>query len=568
MKLRTQIALSGLMTAVIVCAILIVFMATAHHRTLDRYDQLLTNSVVGLVEEAIKDKKETLDRSLRGVENHLLSEGETLMRVFSGGVPEDPTALREPMQTAGLTFLCLTDIEGKILLSGHRPATYGRPFPAVTDLPVSRPVFLELEMQGTGVWFLEKRKMRIGRRKIFLIGGVPWSESTLSGLAEISGTALAIRKREKILLATRPDFPPANEQDISRIGRLWRFLISGSDTVSWTVRDIPVSDQTSLIVGISRGPHANFVRTLVWSLLSAAGLGILLSWLLARVTARASTRSIESLVEMTEIMGGGARAEALPEAGTDEVRHLVESFNRMSAELSRVQEELIRAERMAAWREAARRLAHEIKNPLSPIQISLANLAKAKGMNPEVFHRTFEESLGSIRASVEGIRRVVEEFSRFARLPAPRKKPVDPAAVCRTAVDLIRQEAPEHRWEFFAPEDLPPVSLDEDLIHQVLINLLNNAVQALREPGTIRIKCAIREGEEGTRLRILVEDSGPGIEEPDPERIFEPYFTTRSTGTGLGLALSRRIAQDHGGSLSVGKSALGGAAFLLQLPLE
>jgi nitrogen fixation/metabolism regulation signal transduction histidine kinase len=223
---------------------------------------------------------------------------------------------------------------------------------------------------------------------------------------------------------------------------------------------------------------------------------------------------------------------------------------------------LANAEQRAAWQEVARRMAHEVKNPLTPIQLTAQRLIRRVAENrlePEVVRQGAE----TILAEVQGLARLVDSFTRFAKLPAPAFAPVDAADLVRQVADLYVPVHKDVAWTVDLPEGPVPVAWDGDMVKRALVNLVENALAALegREPRSLRLACR----PEGGEVALEVEDSGDGVPEPDRPRLFEPYFSTRRKGTGLGLAIVRKIAEEHGGSAAY-EARPQGSRFVLRLP--
>ena len=222
---------------------------------------------------------------------------------------------------------------------------------------------------------------------------------------------------------------------------------------------------------------------------------------------------------------------------------------------------LAQAEKRAAWQEVARRMAHEVKNPLTPIQLTAQRLLR-RGREGRLDPAAIQEGAETILAEVSSLSRLVDSFSRFARLPSPQFAPCDPAELLRQVAALYGPNHPDVRWSLELPEGPLSALWDGDMVKRALINLVDNALAALEgRPGTV----ALRLRAEEDRLRFEVEDDGSGVPEPDRERLFEPYFSTKRKGTGLGLAIVRRIAQDHGGDARY-ESLSPGSRFSLVLP--
>jgi nitrogen fixation/metabolism regulation signal transduction histidine kinase len=255
-----------------------------------------------------------------------------------------------------------------------------------------------------------------------------------------------------------------------------------------------------------------------------------------------------------------ARVEA---RATGEVGELVEAFNAMTAELAASRARLAAAERIAAWREVARRLAHEVKNPLTPIAMSVETLRDALAQDRPDFREIFDEGAQAIGEEVRRLKRIVDEFSRFARLPAPELAPVPAEEIVQSVLALYPAPPPGVEIAREVEPGLPPVHADRDQVLQVMLNLVRNAVEAMPDGGTLRVS-ARREAD---AVLFSVSDCGAGIAPEDLPRIFEPYFTTKEGGTGLGLAIARRIAEEHGGSLDAEPARGGGTTFTLRLPV-
>jgi len=203
---------------------------------------------------------------------------------------------------------------------------------------------------------------------------------------------------------------------------------------------------------------------------------------------------------------------------------------------------LAQAEKRAAWQEVARRMAHEVKNPLTPIQLTAQRLLR-KHREGRLEPEAVQEGAEIILAEVASLSRLVDSFSRFARLPVPQFSPCDPADLLRQVASLYGPNHPDIQWELSLPEGPVSALWDGDMVKRALINFVDNALAALDGKGEVRLSLS----EEGGALRFDIQDTGAGVPEGDRERLFEPYFSTKRKGTGLGLAIVRRIAQDHGG---------------------
>jgi len=226
--------------------------------------------------------------------------------------------------------------------------------------------------------------------------------------------------------------------------------------------------------------------------------------------------------------------------------------------------QVMKAQRMAAWREVARRIAHEIKNPLTPIQLSAQRLRKRYLSRFSDDEKVFDECTEMIIKSVDELKTLVNEFSNFARMPAIQPEPNDINALIRETLTLYQEAHRGVRFSFTPDERLPLLKIDRDQIKRVVINILENAVAAMEEHGTIDIRS--RFDPELKMASFSIADDGPGIPPEDRPRLFEPYFSTRKTGTGLGLAIVSSIVSDHNGFVRVRDNVPQGASFIVELP--
>ena len=225
---------------------------------------------------------------------------------------------------------------------------------------------------------------------------------------------------------------------------------------------------------------------------------------------------------------------------------------------------LIRAQKVAAWREVARRLAHEIKNPLTPIQLSAERMQRKLGDEGAPHAALVRECTSTIIAEVESLKGLVDEFSQFARMPAPKAVPSSLNQAVTEALTLYQGLFPSLTLDMVLAPDLPPVRLDDEQIKRVIINLVDNAVEAMHRQGRIVVETSHDPGHKVAR--VVVSDDGPGIPEADRDKLFLPYYSTKGRGSGLGLAIVRRIVAEHGGNVEVSDNSPTGSRFTIELP--
>jgi two-component system nitrogen regulation sensor histidine kinase NtrY len=229
--------------------------------------------------------------------------------------------------------------------------------------------------------------------------------------------------------------------------------------------------------------------------------------------------------------------------------------------------ELERAQRMAAWREVARRIAHEVKNPLTPIQLSAQRLKKRYGMKIAAEDgKVFDECTDMIIDQVEGLKRLVNEFSSYARMPAPNLGLNSIKQIIEESVSLYKETRKGVKIVFHDSVEVPPFRVDREQMKRVMINLLDNAIDAIEEEGLVEVALAYERDRQ--MVKIEVADDGKGIPTGSKTRLFEPYFSTKKHGTGLGLAIVSDIISDHNGSISVHERGPKGTRFIIELPVK
>jgi two-component system nitrogen regulation sensor histidine kinase NtrY len=332
-------------------------------------------------------------------------------------------------------------------------------------------------------------------------------------------------------------------------------------------------------VKLKRGDLYAFAAILAVTILVAVAFGTLL--------ARSVTRRIDALARATKAVGAGNLDVRVPVEGNDELTDLSRGFNQMlsEVEVNRARVEFL--QRMGTWQEMARRLAHEIKNPLTPILLAVEEChRKYEGTDPS-FRKLIDTTLEVVEEEVGTLRRLVGEFSSFARLPRAelalgdlgefvseqeshavliRDELQNAAAATPSERALPASERPRRvHVSFHVPPGPMPAHLDRQMLHQVVSNILRNAVQAVlshRREGHVEVGALTEE----KVLVINVDDDGPGVPESMRDSIFDPYVTTKSDGTGLGLAIGKKIVVEHGGTIDAGPSPLGGARFRIRIP--
>ncbi|MBX3224029.1 MAG: HAMP domain-containing protein [Labilithrix sp.] len=328
------------------------------------------------------------------------------------------------------------------------------------------------------------------------------------------------------------------------------------------------------------------------------GVTLVLTVPLGIFLARGVTRRINRLSAAINLVAEGDLTVRVPVTGSDELTDLARTFNRMIGEISQSRSRIEFLQRIGAWQDMAQRLAHEIKNPLTPIQLAVQECHRKYDGDDVRYRALLDTTREIVEEEVGTLRRLVGNFSSFARLPHAELAEANLSAFLRdcenqlghledpslgegtTDAEPIPAHNVEIRWE--VPKEAIAVAIDRQMLRRVVVNLVRNAVQAIRDhharssrpdaaaglpSGEVLGRIVVSASREGDGARIEVEDDGPGIAASMRGRIFDPYFTTKADGTGLGLAIVKKVVVEHGGEIDAGRSTrLGGARFTLHLP--
>ena len=564
MSLRWRIALVVVLVASLPVGVLgTMLRAQTLQQARDENEQRLR----GITDSAQRRVLERRERERRAVAR--LCEGDfvvdRLMLDLQAGrfgpMEQDDLVERMPslMRSMGLA--------GLMLIDGRRGSRYGRVF-AAGHFP-GRAGASEAELahaveEAGERWFV--RNLHVRRD-----GETHEMQALLTGCVVERGDARVIALGGQVLdesfvASLAADVPPVRLVLTGADGALPDAARAGGGRRDvHTFEDLAGHPAAQVVAVVDDGPlerrMAEVDRQLVITLVIAVVGGFLLGILLAMTI----TRPLVELENAASRVASGDMSTTITIRSGGEVGKALSAFNHMTEELKTAQARLIRAERIAAWRDIARRIAHEIKNPLMPIQTSIETMRKTHARKHPDFDEIFEESTLTILEEVERLKRIVTEFSNFARMPRPQPVELRAEDVAQHVVGLHSGGDIEVHLEVEGRPE--PVRADREQLTQVLVNLVQNAAdssQARHGAHGGRVDVIISPADEGVRVEIL--DNGIGIPADERERIFEPYYTTKSGGTGLGLAIVHRIVSDHGGSIDVDEVEAGGAVFEIFLP--
>jgi nitrogen fixation/metabolism regulation signal transduction histidine kinase len=297
-----------------------------------------------------------------------------------------------------------------------------------------------------------------------------------------------------------------------------------------------------------------------------AGVGVFIGVVVSGIVTARFSRPIRTLAQAATEIGQGNWDVRVETTGKDEIGKLSLAFNQMTEELLGQRERLVQTERVAAWRELARRLAHELKNPLFPLQITVENLLRARQNSPQQFDEVFRESTSTLLAEITNLKTIIGRFSDFSKMPAPELQAVDLNELVRSVAQLFQAQfdrEPNGIKAVLRLGDVPQISADPVLLRRVVENLVLNAIDAMPKGGTLTFLTTTAE-----RFAVLeISDTGAGLTPEECERLFTPYYTTKQHGTGLGLAIAQSVISDHDGKISVKSKKDEGTTFHVELPV-
>ncbi len=493
-------------------------------------------------------------------------------------------------QDHGMDFVEFVNWDGTIISCAQYPGRVGYKNDWVTATKDWRgtPAFLKKEElpDGVALSVTAVRTVSGGNDKsLYIIGGWRLDQNFLAALVLPAGMrALLYRNLEPTFVAAALTDVNGTTDEAERfrplIEQLQKRPQETVQTINWkadaasaeTFHAMPLLGRNKealalLLVGSSRKELVLLTRRIVTiaAVVAAASLlvGLLMSlWVAARIT-----RPVEELAEGAREVATGRWDTRIDVRGTDEIGQLGTAFNDMTRTLAVQKERLVQTERVAAWRELARRLAHELRNPLFPMQITVENMQRAKQLEAKQFLEVFNESTATLKTELANLNTIVGRFSDFSKMPTPEFTKVNVNEILRAAVRLFEAQfnavgKPTITTEFFLTEPLPEIDADADLLHKAFQNLVLNALDAMPAGGTLTLRTFTRE----RNIRIELADTGKGLTPEECSRLFTPYYTTKQQGTGLGLAIVQSVVSDHRGTISVTSDEGRGTSFKIDLP--
>jgi len=493
-------------------------------------------------------------------------------------------------QDHGMDFVEFVNWDGTIISSAQYPGRVGYKNDWVTARKDWRgtPAFLKREElpDGVALAVTAVRTVSGGNDKsLYIIGGWRLDQNFLAALVLPAGMrALLYRNLEPTFVSAAlmdvngtTDEPERLRPLIEQVQRNPQKTV---ETINWkadaasaeTFHATPLLGRNNevlavLLVGSSRKELVLLIERIVTIAAVVAGVAILVGLLLSLWVAARITRPVEELAEGAREVATGRWDTRIDVRGTDEIGQLGTAFNDMTRTLGVQKEKLVQTERVAAWRELARRLAHELRNPLFPMQITVENMQRSKQLEAKQFLEVFNESTATLKTELANLNTIVGRFSDFSKMPTAQFTKVNVNEALRAAVRLFEAQfnavgKPTITTELFLTEPLPEIDADADLLHKAFQNLVLNALDAMPAGGTLTLRTFERE----RNIRIEVADTGKGLTPEECSRLFTPYYTTKQQGTGLGLAIVQSVVSDHHGTISVTSDEGRGTSFKIELP--
>jgi len=563
------------------------------HVTRRAFEQSNEAQTAALVAQFQREFKRHADDVVRRAEAIAASEATTRMALsLNRGSSEAGNYLNEASPTAQshqLDFLEFVDARGTIVSSAQSPAKFGYTESSVTNLPqlTSKPAFLKQEElpAGSSLGLFAVRAATIGDKPLYVIGGLRLDKTFLAALELPAGMRAMLFENSgsgatpQMLMTS-----PAGAKEVEKLTPLVQQVQQQgremTDLMHWSsdpaddemIHAIPLNGQDDKILGIlfvgsSRKPYVEVKRHIQSAAMLVGGAGVLLAILLSSWAAARFTRPVEELASAAREVAAGNLNAQVEVTSTDEVGDLAEAFNRMTRDLLEQKERLVQTERVAAWRELARRLAHELKNPLFPLQLTVENLVRAREQSPEMFEEIFRESAATLLAEIGNLKQIISRFSEFSKMPQPQLQPVIVNDVVQGVARLFQAQLESRSrapitCELDLLSHMEPVAADAELLHRAFSNLVLNATDAMPQGGTL----TLRTRESGDRVYIEIADSGVGLTREECQRLFTPYYTGKQHGTGLGLAIVQSVISDHGGTITVQSQPGKGTTFRVELP--
>ena len=565
MSFRTKVFLSITATVVLAVWVVAAVVSTLVSQSFERRDDQRTATAVGQVQREIGRRGAEVARRVEAV-----AESEAVQRLAVN--PGDTSQYFATAQTLAaeqsLDFLEVVGPDGAIISSAEWPARFGYKEDWLTQSADwnMQPAFLKKEdlSDGSALGLIAVRSVKAGDGMLYVAGGQRLDKEFLDSLQATDGVGLQIYRN----FEPRESPGPAAVL-VDDVRREPRELKRVTDAASITAIPLEGRDKQLLAILLVENSRTELVslKRYIQGTAAAVGVaGVLLGLMLSFWTAARVTRPLRDLASSVRDVAVGKWDTRAKVWSSDEVGQLARVFNAMTEQLVEQRDRMIQAERVAAWRELARRLAHELKNPLFPLQITIENLQRSREMAPEQFDEVFRESTSTLLAELGHLKTIIGRFSDFAKMPAPELEPVDVNQVAREVIQLFEAQLrapgrPPVETKLQLGADAGQVPADPDQLRRALRNLVLNALDAMPQGGALTVRTSRHDG----KVALEVSDTGEGLTPEECDRLFTPYYTTKQHGTGLGLAIVQSVVSDHKGTITVQSEPGKGTTFRIEL---
>ena len=562
---RTKVFLSITATVVLAVWIVAAVVSTLVSQSFERRDTQRTATAVDQLQREIGRRGAEVARRVEAVAD---SEAIQRLSVNLGDTSQYFAEAQALAQEQSLDFLELVGPDGAIISSAEWPARFGYKEDWLAQ-PVdwkAQGFFLKKEdlADGTALGLVAVRSVMAGDKTLYVAGGQRLDQQFLDSLPATDGVRLRIYRNFEP--RENPGPAAALVDDVRRDPRELKRVTDASSITAIPLQGRDKQLLAILLVENSRAELLSLKRYIQETAAAVGGAGVLLGLMLSFWVASRVTRPLRDLARSVQEVAAGKWDTRAAVSSSDEVGQLARDFNDMTQQLVEQRDRMIQAERVAAWRELARRLAHELKNPLFPLQITIENLQRSRAASPEQFDEVFRESTSTLLAELGHLKTIIGRFSDFAKMPAPELEPVDVNQIAREVMQLFEaqlrapgQPAVETRLQLTAESGEVPA--DPDQLRRALRNLVLNAFDAMPQGGTLTIRTSRQDG----KVAVEVSDTGQGLTPEECDRLFTPYYTTKQHGTGLGLAIVQSVVSDHKGTITVQSKPGEGTTFRIEL---